>query len=47
MRLFHVDRQPMDINKGIIWDVTLVPLVRTDVSEEVSAPIFRVTRIFN
>jgi hypothetical protein len=29
----------------VFWNVTLLALVRTDVSEEFIAPIFRVTRI--
>jgi hypothetical protein len=29
----------------VFWDVTLVALVRTDVSEELSASFIRVTRI--
>jgi hypothetical protein len=32
------------VKNGVFWDVTRVPLVRTDVSEELSASIIRVTR---
>jgi hypothetical protein len=34
-----------DIKNGIFWDVMHVALVRTDVSEEMSASFIRVTRI--
>jgi hypothetical protein len=33
------------MNNGVFWDVTPVTLVRTDVSEELSASFIRVTRI--
>jgi hypothetical protein len=33
------------MKSGAFWDVTCVPPVRTDVSEELSAFIIRVTRI--
>jgi hypothetical protein len=33
------------IKNGVFWDVTPCALVRTDVSEELSASIIRVTRI--
>jgi hypothetical protein len=33
------------MKNGVLWDVTRVALVRTDVSEEPSASFIRVTRI--
>jgi hypothetical protein len=33
------------MKNGVFWDVTPCGSVRTDVSEELSAPIIRVTRI--
>jgi hypothetical protein len=33
------------MKNGVFWDVTPCGIVRTDVSEEVSASIIRVTRI--
>jgi hypothetical protein len=33
------------MKNGVFWNVTPVALVRTDVSEELSASIIRVTRI--
>jgi hypothetical protein len=33
------------MNNGVLWDVARVALVRTDVSEELSATFIRVTRI--
>jgi hypothetical protein len=35
----------MTMKNGVFWDVTRVALVRTDVSEELSASFIRVTRI--
>jgi hypothetical protein len=34
----------MKIKNGVFWDVRRVALVRTDISEELSASIMRVTR---
>jgi hypothetical protein len=33
------------MKNGVLWDVCHVALVRTDVSEELSAPFIRLTRI--
>jgi hypothetical protein len=33
------------MKNGVFWDVTPVALIRTDVSEELSASIIKVTRI--
>jgi hypothetical protein len=33
------------MKSGVFWDVTRVALLRTDVSEELSASFIRVTRI--
>jgi hypothetical protein len=35
----------LTLKNGVFWDVCRVALVRTDVSEELSAPFIRVTRI--
>jgi hypothetical protein len=36
---------PVTMKNGVFWDVTPCAFVRTDVSEELSASIIRVTRI--
>jgi hypothetical protein len=33
------------VKNGVFWDVSRVALVRTDISEELSASFIRVTRI--